>query len=223
MPLSESILSNTGWNKFSLKFENLRLEAHYKTHTFPRLLSQSRLALILGALMYEMYGVLDHLLVSKNILNRIEFIRISTTFAIMVVFGLTFTKYYRKYNQLLLISILLFAGIGLLWKMALIDQRIFSYYFSGMLLLLFWIHAFYILNFINAFYCTFALMVITTVFFFTAFNFNYSETICYLFILFSAFGVSMFSSYISEKADRSLFLREKELDRTVYTKGERNS
>lgn len=221
MPLSESILSNTAWNKFSLKFENVRLEAHYKTHTAPRLLSQSRLALILGALMYEMYGILDFLLVPKNIIDKIEFIRICTTFAIIIVFGLSFTKYYKKYNQALLISILLFAGIGLIWKMALIDQRIFSYYFSGMILLLFWIHAFYILNFINAFYCTLAIILLTTISFFTVFTFNYRETVCYIFILLSAFGVSMFSSYISEKADRLLFLREKELDRERYIQRER--
>ena len=221
MPLSESILSNTAWNKFSLKFESLRLEAHYKTHTAPRLLSQSRLALILGALMYEMYGILDFLLVPKNIIDKIEFIRITTTFAIMLVFGLTYTKYYKKYNQALLISILLFAGVGLVWKMALIDQRIFSYYFSAMILLLFWIHAFYILNFINAFCCTLTLLVITTISFFTVFKFSYSETVCYIFILLSAFGVSMFSTYIAEKADRSLFLREKELDRERYIQRER--
>ncbi|HSI43333.1 MAG TPA: GGDEF domain-containing protein [Methylotenera sp.] len=221
MPLSESILSNTAWNKFSLRFESARLEAHYKTHTAPRLLAQSRLALILGALMYEMYGILDFLLVPKNIIDKIEFIRISTTFAIIFVFGLSFTKHYKKYNQALLVSILMFAGLGLIWKMALIDQHIFSYYFSGMILLLFWIHAFYILNFINAFFCTLSIIVLTTISFFTIFTFNYNETICYIFILFSAFGVSMFSSYISEKADRSLFLREKELDRERHIQRER--
>ncbi len=221
MPLSESILSNTAWNKFSLRFESARLEAHYRTHIAPRLLAQSRLALILGALMYEMYGILDFLLVPKNIIDKIEFIRISTTFAIILVFGVSFTKYYKKYNQALLISILMFAGIGLIWKMALIDQHIFSYYFSGMILLLFWIHAFNILNFINAFYCTLTITVLTTTSFFTIFTFNYNETICYIFILFAAFGVSMFSSYISEKVDRSLFLREKELDRERYIQRER--
>jgi diguanylate cyclase len=168
-----------------------------------------------------MYGILDYLLVAKNIIDKIEFIRITTTFAIIVVFGLTFTKYFKKYNQALLISILLFAGMGLIWKMALIDQHIFSYYFSGMLLLIFWVHAFYILNFSNAFYCTLALIIATIVSFFTIFTFNYTETICYIFILLSVFGVSIFSSYIAEKADRSLFLREKELDRERYIQRER--
>ncbi len=77
------------------------------------------------------------------------------------------------------------------------------------------------MDFINAFYCTLTLIVAATISFFTIFTFNYSETVCYIFILFSVFGVSIFSSYIAEKADRSLFLREKELDRERYVQRER--
>lgn len=221
MPLSESILSNTTWNKFSLKFNNLRLEAHYRTHSFPRILAQSRLALILGVLMYEMYGILDFLLVPKDVLNKIEFIRITTSFALLLLFGLSYTKFYKKNHQLLLIGIFLFSGIGLLWKMAIIDQRVFPYYFSGLMLMLFWIHAFFILNFINTFISSLILVGLTAMAFLTVFTFNYNETICYLFILSSAFSVLVFSSYISEKSDRSLFLREKELDRERCIQRER--
>lgn len=221
MPLSESILSNTTWNKFSLKFNNLRLEAHYKTHTFPRILTQSRLALVLGILMYEMYGILDSLLVPKNVLHQIEFIRSTTTIALLILFGLSYTRFYKKYHQLLLIVIFLFSGIGLLWKMAIIDQRVFPYYFSGLMLMLFWINAFFILSFLHAFISSLLLVVFTTIAFSVAFTFNYDETICYLFILCSAFSVSVFSTYISEKSDRSLFLKEKELDRERCIQRER--
>lgn len=221
MPLSESILSNTTWNKFSLKFNNLRLEAHYKTHSFPRILSQSRLALVLGILMYEMYGILDSLLVPKNVLHKIEFIRSTTTIALLILFGLSYTKFYKKHHQSLLIAIFLFSGIGLLWKMAIIDQHVFPYYFSGLMLMLFWINAFFILSFLHAFISSLLLVLLTTVAFFVAFTFNYDETICYLFILCSAFSVSVFSTYISEKSDRSLFLREKELDRERCIQRER--
>lgn len=37
-----------------------------------------------------------------------------------------------------------------------------------------------------------------------------------IFILISAVGVSTFANYISEKQERALFLREKELDRERY-------
>ena len=221
MPLSESILSNTTWNKFSLKFNNLRLEAHYQTHTFPRILSQSRLALVLGILMYEMYGILDSLLVPKDVLYKIEYIRSTTTIALLILFGLSYIRFYKKHHQVLLIAIFLFSGIGLLWKMAIIDQHVFPYYFSGLMLMLFWINAFFILNFLHAFISSLLLVGFTTVAFFAAFTFNYDETICYLFILYSAFSVSVFSTYISEKSDRSLFLREKELDRERCIQRER--
>ena len=79
MPLSESILNNTLWNKFSLKFNNLRLEAHYQKHSFPQTLLQSRLALLLGAMMNEMYGILDFHLIPKELMAKITLIRISAT------------------------------------------------------------------------------------------------------------------------------------------------
>ncbi|MGB2832160.1 MAG: GGDEF domain-containing protein [Methylotenera sp.] len=213
MPLSASILSDNLWNNLSLKFNNARLEAHYKKHIFPRLLTQSRLALLLIAMMYELYGVLDYLLAPQNLLGQIAVIRTTTTFIILVVFVLTFFKFFRKYNQLILTFALLLSGVSLIWKMTLIEQNLFPYYFTGLLLLLFWVHAFYVLNFACAFFCTFAILCISVISFFVFFSFSLNETVSYLIVLISAFGISIFSSYIAEKGDRSLFLREKELDR----------
>ena len=221
MPLSASILSNTLWSKFSLKFNNLRLEAHYKKHIFPRLLTQSRLALLLIAMMYELYGILDFLLAPKDLLGQIAMIRTSTTFIILVVFGLTFFRIFRKYNQQILTLVLLLTGFSLLWKMTLIEQNIFPYYFTGLLLLIFWVHAFYVLNFVCAFFCTLAIVFASIASFLIIFSFSYNETISYLIILLSAFGISIFSSYVAEKGDRSLFLREKELDRERHVHRER--
>lgn len=221
MPISESILSNNRWSEYSLIFHNSRLEAHYKHHAFPRVLSQARLALLLGAMMYEMYGILDFLLVAKSVLSQVTIIRTITTFTILAVFGITFLKVFRRYTQPILSFIFLFSAVGLLWKMALIEQRVFPYYFSGLLLMLFWIHAFYILNFTYAFYCTLAIVTISTIAFVSIFNYSDVEIFGYLFILLSVFGVSMFSSYIAEKRDRALFLREKELDRERYIQRER--
>lgn len=221
MPLSESILSNSRWSEYSLTFENSRLEAHYKHHTFPRLLSQARLALLLGAMMYEMYGILDFLLVAKTALSQITVIRTVTTFTILIVFGITFLRAFKRYTQQILTFIFLFSAIGLLWKMVLIQQSVFPYYFSGLLLMIFWIHAFYILNFKYAFYCTLSIVCISAIAFISIFTYSDVEIFGYLFILLSVFGVSVFSSYIAEKRDRALFLREKELDRERYVQRER--
>lgn len=221
MPLSESMLINNRWSEYSLSFKNSRLEAHYKHYSFPRLLSQARLALLLGAMMYEMYGILDFLLVAKSMLSQVTFIRTITTFMILSVFGITFLKVFKRYPQQILAFIFLFSAVGLLWKMALIEQKVFPYYFSGLLLMLFWIHAFYILNFKYAFISTLSIVFISTIAFVSIFNYSDVEIFGYLFILLSVFGVSMFSSYIAEKRDRALFLREKELDRERFVQRER--
>jgi diguanylate cyclase (GGDEF)-like protein len=221
MPLSESILSNNRWSEYSLTFLNSRLEAHYRHYSFPRLLSQARLALLLGAMMYEMYGILDFLLVEKSMLSQVTIIRTVTTCTILAVFGTTFLKVFKRYTQQILTFIFLFSAVGLLWKMALIEQTVFPYYFSGLLLMLFWIHAFYILEFRYAFLCTFSIVCISTIAFISIFNYSHVEIFGYLFILLSVFGVSMFSSYIAEKRDRALFLREKELDRERFVQRER--
>ena len=213
MPLSASMLGDSVWNKFSLKFNNSRLEAHYKKYIFPRLLKQSRLSLLLIAMMYELYGVLDYLLAPQNLLSQITFIRSATTFVVLAIFILTFFKVFKKHHQTLLTFALLLSSVSLLWKMTLIHQSIFPYYFTGLILLLLWVHVFYILNFSNAFFCTLAILILSFSALFALFSFSFNESLSYLIVLTSAFGISVFSSYIAEKSDRALFLREKSLDR----------
>ena len=221
MPLSASLLSNPVWSNFSLQFDNSRLEAHYKKHILPRVLTQSRLALLLIAMMYELYGVLDYLLAPEQLLGQITVIRSATTFMILFIFSLTFLRVFRKYHQVILTVALLLSAVSLIWKMSLIKQYLFPYYFTGLLLLLFWVHAFYVLNFVCAFISTAVIVIISAISLFAIFSFSLNEAISYLIVLFSAFGISIFSSYIAEKGDRSLFLREKELDRERYVHRER--
>lgn len=221
MPLSESILSNTSYNKFSLKFTNVRLEAHYQQRSYPSLLKHSRVALLLGAIIYQIYGVLDYLLIPPEGIGEIIIIKTVTTIGLLSVFGLTFLKVYKKYNQQILSFILLFATAGVLWVTALISKNVFPYYFSALLLLVFWAHAFYVLSFFHIFFASTIIFIASAIFFKLGNEFSSNEIISYLFILLSAIGVSCFSSYIAEEKDRALFLREKELDRERYVQRER--
>jgi len=145
MPLAASILSNTRLCPYSLRFYSARLEAHFHRNQYPRLLKNIRLALLLGALVYEVYGVLDFLLVPKTLLNEVALIRISSTAMILTVYGLSFLKLFKKYHQPLLTLLLAVAvavavavaASGLLLKMLIVDTRILPYYFSGLMLLVF--------------------------------------------------------------------------------------
>lgn len=221
MPLSESILSNIKWNSFSLRFNSPRLESHYKKHTFASMLLQSRLGLLLGAMMYEIYGILDYMLVTKDLLAQVTLIRVSTTFLILVVFALTFSRIYRKYGQEILSTIIVLASFSLLWKMSLIDQQVFPYYFSGLILIFFWIHSFCVVNFFYVLISAATIVVVAITSFLNIFTLSLIEFFCYSFILLITFSVSIFSAYTTEKRHRTLFLREKELDRERYIERER--
>lgn len=216
MPLAASILSNTRLCPYSLRFYSGRLEAHFHRNQYPRLLKNIRLALLLGALVYEVYGVLDFLLVPKTLLNEVALIRISSTAMILTVYGISFLKLFKKYHQPLLTLLLAVAASGLLLKMLIVDTRILPYYFSGLMLLVFWIHAFSIHRFLNVLKSTLIIVVFSTVGISLLNNLGYEEKLGYLFIIYSSVAITIFASYVSEKQARVLFLREKTLDRERY-------
>ena len=220
MPLSASILSNTKWHKFTLVFNSERLEAHYTKYIRQELTKHIRIALLLGIVMYEIYGILDFLLVPKEILGKIATIRIANSFLLLVIYGTTFLKIFKKYNQHLLFFILTVSAASVLWKITLIDARIFPFYYAGILLMIFWIHAFSILSFRLAFIGSFIIFTASSICFIFLVVFSFYEILSYIFILFSATWVSVFASYISEKQKRALFVREKELDRERYLQRE---
>jgi len=181
----------------------------------------SRLALLLGAMIYEVYGVLDYMLLSAEIIGQIAIIRLFTTFSILAVFAMTFCRIYRKHNEKILSFITIFASTSLLWKMSLIDQVAFPYYFAGLLLFFFWIHAFQVFRFPYVVF-TAATIVVTSVLSFGRMPLSFIEVASYSFILFTSASISIFSAYITEKHNRFLFLREKELDRERYIHRERS-
>ena len=109
---------------------------------------------------------------------------------------------------------------GLLWKITLIDARIFPFYFAGLLLVNFWVHAFSMLNYRLAFISSFVIFIASSVCFIFLVVFSFYEIMSYVFILFSATCVCAFASYMSEKQERVLFVREKELDRERYLQRE---
>lgn len=220
MPLCDSILGNNRWSILSLKFLHPRLEAHYRKYNLNSVLIQSRLALLLGAMLYEIYGVLDYILVSEELIALIFAIRLSTTCSILLVFALSFSRLFRKYSEQILSVTMIAACFSLLWKMSLIDQSIFPYYFSGLLLFFFWVHAFQVFSFLYVVFTAIVILVVTVASLFLV-KLSFIEIVSYTFILITIAGVSIFSAYITEKRNRSLFLSQKELDRERYIHHER--
>src|SRR3546814_15382616 len=85
MPISSEWLRKSVLNKYTLHFTSERLEAFYRHYTLPMLRRQARIALLVGAIMYGMYGFLDTLFVPSEAVVKVWYIR---TMVIMLAFAI---------------------------------------------------------------------------------------------------------------------------------------
>lgn len=212
MPISSDLLRKAVLNKYTLHFTSERLEAFYRHYTLPMLRRQARIALLVGAIMYSMYGFLDTLFVPSEAVIKVWYIRTMVIMLAFAVFGLTFYRRFSRSNQLLLSLAGLFAGLGLLAKMWLLPDSAIGYYYAGLILIAFWCYTLAGMQFLYAVLVNAILLV--------GFNLMFSwlkplpilSLASYDFFIVSANFIGAFTNYMVGKQHRLLFLREKELD-----------
>lgn len=212
MPISTDLLRSATLNKYRLVFTSDRLEAFYRHYTLPSLRRQARIALLVGAIMYSLYGFLDGLFVPPQAVIKVWYIRTMVIMLAFAVFGLTFYRRFSRSNQLLLSIAGLFGGLGLLAKMWLLPEAAIGYYYAGLILTAIWCYSFAGLNFVNA--------VVVNAILFIGFNLMFLwlkplpllSLISYDFFIMAANFIGAFTNYMTSKQHRLLFLREKELD-----------
>src|SRR5690606_32065984 len=119
-------------------------------YTLPTLRRQARIALLVGAIMYGMYGFLDTLFVPPDAVIKVWYIRTMVIMLAFAVFGLTFYRRFSRSNQLLLSLTGLFGGLGLLAKMWLLPEDAIGYYYAGLILIAFWCYSLAGIQFVHA-------------------------------------------------------------------------
>ena len=208
MPISSDLLRKAALNKYTLHFTSERLEAFYRHYTLPSLRRQARIALLVGAIMYGMYGFLDSLFVPPEAVVKVWYIRTMVIMLAFAVFGMTFYRRFSRSNQLLLSLAGLFGGLGLLAKMWLLPDSAISYYYAGLILIAFWCYTLAGIQFIYAILVNAILLI--------GFNLMFSgpkpSLVSYDFFILSANFIGAFTNYMVGRQHRLLFLREKELD-----------
>jgi len=212
MPISSDLLRTATLNKYTLRFTSERLEAFYRQYTLPSLRRQARIALLVGASMYGLYGFLDGVLVPPGAVLKVWYIRTMVVMLAFAVFGVTFYRKFSKSNQLLLSLAGLFGGLGLLAKMWLLPEMSIGYYYAGLILTAIWCYSLAGLQFANA--------VIVNSILFAGFNIMFLwlkplpllSLVSYDFFIVAANFIGAFTNYMTGKQHRLLFLREKELD-----------
>ncbi|HEX5539789.1 MAG TPA: GGDEF domain-containing protein [Methylophilaceae bacterium] len=214
-------MQSAALRQWTLSFQNGRLEVFYQQYALRTLLQQARIALLVGTIIYGLYSGLDFLFVPAAVIVKIWYVRM---LVILVAFGalmLTFYRRFMRYSQSMLAIVGLLAGLGLLVKMWWLSDLAVNYFYAGLILITFWCHSFSGLRFLYATTVSFAILLVFNIMFGMLRPLPMVSIISYNFFLLGANLFGAFSSYISEKQSRLLFLREKELDRERYLQRER--
>jgi diguanylate cyclase (GGDEF)-like protein len=197
----------------TLRFDDPETERAFIRQLLPRLRLQGRAAIVVGVIIYFVYGALDHLFVPPHQLGLVWVIRMLALTIPLVVLALSFTPVFEKANQFLLALVGLSAALGLiamLWHLPLESS---AYYYPGLMLATFYTYNLVGARFIQALGINvFVLLLYNLLFGYVR---AYPEPILLSenFFMISANLIGGAAGYLVEYQRRQLFLREMQLDR----------
>jgi diguanylate cyclase (GGDEF)-like protein/PAS domain S-box-containing protein len=197
----------------TLKFagESSSLEEPFRLHYFRESLFQLRIVLILGALLYLVFGILDAVLMPQH-KHAIWFVRFMVVYVILGTFLATFSKNFERYMQPLLAVSLVLSGLGIVIMTVIAPIPINYYYYAGLILTLLWGYSFICVRFIWA---SLAGLVIIILYEIAAVWINpvpFSVLISNNFFFISANFAGMMSCYAFEYYARRDFFMKKQLE-----------
>ena len=131
-------------NLLTLKFsgDSSKLEAPFLSDYYRVSLPHIRISLVLGALLYTIFGILDALLMpeQKQTMWLIRFIIVCP-----VIFGTllaTYSKSFERYMQPLLAGVFILAGGGIMCMIIIAPPPVSYSYYAGLLLVFMWGYTF---------------------------------------------------------------------------------
>jgi len=134
-----------------LKFDDAELEESFREDYYEKSILTVRIALILGAMLYSIFGVLDSLIAPESVMF-IWIIRFGIVLPILLLTLLiSFTNILKRYMQFILSMVSLIAGFGIVAMIAIAVETDSSlYYYAGLMLVLMWTYTFVKLFFFQA-------------------------------------------------------------------------
>lgn len=218
MPINQDLLESAELNPVTLGFKNAQLEHYYRQYDLLRIRRQARIALVVGGVLYGLYGVMDYLFIPPPDFIKALYLHVMALMIAFLVFALTYAPNFSKFNQHLLFIAGFFAGFGLLGKMTYLPTAAISLFYVGIILITFWSHYFSGMRFTFATGVGVLLLVIFNIMFY---RLPIWTIVSYNFFMMSANVLGAFASYMGERQNRMLFLREKELDTERHLQHER--
>jgi len=192
----------------------------------------SRIALILGILLYGLFGILDIWIVPdhRRIIWAIRYVVVCPTFIIILL--ITFVIKLRRHLQIVFSFSAILAGYGIILMIALsnVNELGFRLYYAGLILVIFWVHSIIRLRFIYATVVSWILIIgYEYVAIFTqGLSLDSSQGLYFPifinnnFFFISANIIGMFASYSQELFYTKDFIQRKEIEKHFHELSEVN-
>ena len=191
------------------------IEKEFREDYHVNTVGTTRLAMVLGILLYSAFGILDiyAMPVSKHIVWLVRYAVVDPLFIILLI--ISYNRHYQKYIQLLMGIGVAVAGLGIVVSITVAREAEFGsrFYFSGLLLISMWAYGLSRLHFRYA--------VLTNVIILIGYEFSNivllrrldTETGLVIFIMHNFFFlganvIGMFTSFYLERYARREFLQK---------------
>ncbi len=199
-------------HSLSLSFHDPEAERAFLRHLLPRLRQQGRAAIIVGVVVYFLYGALDHLFVPGNLLGLIWEIRLEALVLPAAVLVLTFTRWFEQANQWPLALVGLSSGLGLIAMLWYLPLESSAYYYPGLLLATFYTYILLGCRFIQALVVNLLVLALYNLLFGHLRPTPEAVLLSQNFFIISANLIGGVAGYLTEFNRRQLYLREVQID-----------
>jgi two-component system sensor histidine kinase/response regulator len=190
-----------------------RLEPIFREHDYRSTINLVRLSLVAAIFFYGLFGILDAQL-APQLKWKLWFIR----FGLFCPFSLavmlySFNSNFKKHSQLMVSSVILAAGMGIIVMIGLLPPPVNYYYYAGLILVFLFGYAFAPVRFVYAASVGWILTVFYEVVALSLTNTPPTVLLANNFFFISANVIGMFASYSKERQLRREFLLNRSLAR----------
>jgi diguanylate cyclase len=196
----------------TLTFRSANLEQSYMTKTFPRTLMQGRVGLIVGTLLYLLFGLLDRWTVSNEQQMTVWAIRLGALTVPIAVYILTFTRHFKIASHLWLASLGLAANTGFLLILPLVPFAQLGLFYPSIALTAVANYCLVGTRFVYALAVEMFVLIGYNIVFLQHHGFIAADLLTSDFFILCANIIGGGAGYMQERQNRILFLRERELE-----------
>ncbi len=127
-----------GLDHWRLLFTDADIEQRYRRDHTRRVLPTIRLAFLCGTILFGFFGLLDFYLIVEN-LNTVLAMRFGIGCGtLLIAFGLTYTKLFDEYNQLIVSIAMLNCGLAIVAMTAIAGPPANEIYYAGLIMVIFY-------------------------------------------------------------------------------------